>query len=127
MKLRSLCKSKIHNATVTSADLHYIGSIGIDKTLLALTDILPGEQVSVWNLNNGERIETYAIEMPAGSGAIAVNGAAARHFQAGDNVIIAAFCLTDEPITPRMILVDERNRFAGDLTDDRTHETVTSA
>ena len=67
MKLRSICKSKIHHAVVTGADLNYIGSIGIDKHLMELTDIVPGEQVFVWNVNNGERIETYAICLPAGS------------------------------------------------------------
>jgi aspartate 1-decarboxylase len=110
MKLRIICKSKIHQAVVTAADLHYIGSIGIDQELMDLTGIVEGEQVAVWNINNGERIETYAIPLPPSSGQIVVNGAAARHFAAGDRVIIAAFCLTDERITPQMIAVDERNR-----------------
>ncbi|MGE3519061.1 MAG: aspartate 1-decarboxylase, partial [Vicinamibacterales bacterium] len=83
MKLRIICKSKIHRAMVTRADLHYVGSIGIDQTLMELADILPGEQVSVWNLNNGARIETYAIAVPRDSGEIIVNGAAARHFAVG--------------------------------------------
>jgi aspartate 1-decarboxylase len=117
MKLRSICKSKIHHAIVTAADLNYVGSIGIDRDLMKATDIVSGEQVSVWNVNNGQRIETYAIEMPPGSGQIVVNGAAARHFHPGDTIIIVAFCLTDESIAPRMILVDEQNRFAGDLVD----------
>jgi aspartate 1-decarboxylase len=115
MKLRSLCKSKIHHAVVTEADLNYIGSIGIDRTLMEATDIIEGEQVSVWNVNNGERIETYALPLPPGSRQIVVNGAAARHFHAGDKVIIAAFVLTDEPIEPKMVLVDEQNRLAGSL------------
>jgi aspartate 1-decarboxylase len=115
MKLRVLCKSKIHHAVVTGADLHYIGSIGIDKTLMTMTDIVPGEQVAVWNVNNGQRIETYAIELPEGSGQIVVNGAAARHFHPGDTVIIVAFCLSDEAIEPRMIAVDESNRFVRSL------------
>lgn len=117
MKLRTICKSKIHHAVVTSADLHYIGSIGIDAGLMRRTDIVAGEQVSVWNVSNGQRIETYAIEMPEGSGAIVVNGAAARHFHPGDTIIIVAFCLTDETVTPRMIMVDARNRFVRDLVD----------
>ncbi len=117
MKLRTICKSKIHHAVVTAADLHYIGSIGIDAALMRRTDIVAGEQVAVWNVNNGQRIETYAIEMPEGSGAIVVNGAAARHFHPGDTVIIVAFCLTDETVTPRMIMVDGRNRFIRDLVD----------
>jgi len=115
MKLRVICKSKIHNATVTGADLHYEGSIGIDSRLMRRTDIVPGEQVSVWNVNNGQRIETYAIALPEGSGQIAVNGAAARHFEPGDKIIIAAFCLTDEAVVPTMIVVDGHNAYAGDL------------
>lgn len=120
MKLRSICKSKIHHAVVTGADLDYIGSIGIDAALMRRTDLMPGEQVSVWNVNNGQRIETYAIALPEGSGEVVVNGAAARHFHPGDKVIIVAFCLTDEPITPRMIAVDERNAFVRSLTPDET-------
>lgn len=115
MKLRLICKSKIHHATVTGADLHYIGSIGIDRDLMDLSDLVAGEQVAVWNVNNGQRIETYAIPLPRGCGQIVVNGAAARHFHAGDRVIIAAFAVTDETVTPRMIVVDERNRFKQEL------------
>ena len=111
MLLRSICKSKIHRAVVTAADLNYVGSIGIDTELLERTDIVPGEQVSVWNVTNGNRVETYAIAEPRGSGSIIINGAAAHLFTAGDVVIIAAFCLTDEPIEPRMIVVDADNRF----------------
>jgi aspartate 1-decarboxylase len=125
MKLRVICKSKIHHAVVTGADLNYVGSIGIDKALMARTDLVPGEQVSVWNVNNGQRIETYAIELPAGSGEIVVNGAAARHFHVGDTVIIVAFCLTDEPVVPRMIAVDERNAFARVLETGETAPLTT--
>jgi aspartate 1-decarboxylase len=121
MKLRTICKSKIHHAIVTAADLNYIGSIGIDESLMQMTGIIPGEQVSVWNVNNGQRIETYAIPLPAGSGQIVVNGAAARHFTAGDRVIIVAFCLTDEAIEPQMIAVDERNRFSQRLLMNTGH------
>jgi aspartate 1-decarboxylase len=120
MKLRVICKSKIHRAVVTGADLNYVGSIGIDRALLQRTDIVPGEKVSVWNVNNGQRIETYAIELPEGSGEIVINGAAARHFHPGDHVIIVAFCLTDEAVTPRMISVDARNRFVADLAHQDT-------
>jgi aspartate 1-decarboxylase len=114
--LRAVCKSKIHRAIVTRADLHYVGSVAIDAELLAHTDIVPGEQVCVWNVNNGERVETYAIAAPAGSGDVVLNGAAARLFQPGDVVIITAFCLTDEAIVPRMIAVDEHNRFSAWLS-----------
>jgi aspartate 1-decarboxylase len=115
MKLRIICKSKIHQAVVTAADLNYIGSIGIDRDLLDLTGIVEGEQVAVWNMNNGQRIETYAIPLPAGSRQVVVNGAAARHFAPGDRIIVAAFCLTDEPVTPQMIAVDDQNRFVMQL------------
>jgi aspartate 1-decarboxylase len=124
MKLRIICKSKIHQAVVTAADLHYVGSIGIDQHLLDLTGILEGEQVAVWNMNNGQRIETYAIPMPAGSGQVVVNGAAARHFSPGDRIIVAAFYLTDEPITPRMIAVDEQNRFVMELPGPRSPQDL---
>ena len=118
MKLRVICKSKIHHAVVTGADLNYIGSIGIDAGLMRLTDIVPGEKVSVWNVNNGQRIETYAIALPEGSRQVVVNGAAARHFQAGDTVIIVAFCLTDEAVEPRMIAVDSDNRLVRTLAHE---------
>ena len=115
MKLRMICKSKIHRATVTGADLDYVGQHRHRSVADAADRYRPGEQVSVWNVNNGQRIETYAIELPEGSGGIVINGAAARHFHPGDKVIIVAFCLTDEAMTPKMIAVDERNRFAGNL------------
>lgn len=91
---------------------------------MRLTDIIEGERVSLWNINNGQRIETYAIALRAGSGQVIVNGAAARHFQAGDHIIIAAFCLTDEVVKPRMIAVDERNRFATFLSHARAGDPL---
>lgn len=124
MKLRILCKSKIHHAIVTGADLNYIGSIGIDQTLMDMTGLVEGEQVAVWNVNNGQRIETYAIPLPADSGQIVVNGAAARHFSEGDRVIIVAFCLTDEPVVPQMIAVDEQNRFERKLYGSNAADLV---
>jgi aspartate 1-decarboxylase len=124
MRFRTFCKSKIHRAVVTGADLDYVGSIGIDAALMRLTDILPNEQVSVWNISNGQRIETYAIPLPEGSGGVVVNGAAARHFQPGDAVIIVAFCLSDEPVVPRMIAVDAQNRFERHLDDRAAEELV---
>jgi aspartate 1-decarboxylase len=120
MKLRAICKSKIHHAVVTGADVNYVGSIGIDTGLMRLTDIVQGEKVAVWNVNNGQRVETYAIGLPEGSGQIVVNGAAARHFHAGDTVIIVAFCLTDEVVVPRMIVVDPQNKFVRSLVDSGT-------
>ena len=124
MKLRDICKSKIHRAVVTGADLNYVGSVGIDQELLDRTDIIPGEKVSIWNINNGTRIETYAISLPRGSGQVVINGAAARHFHPGDKVIIVAFCLTDENIEPRMIAVDDQNRFVQNLVPNGAPEDV---
>jgi aspartate 1-decarboxylase len=126
MKLRDICKSKIHRATVTGADLNYIGSVGIDQELLERTDIIPGEKVSIWNINNGTRIETYAISLPRGSGRVVINGAAARLFHPGDKVIIVAFCLTDEKIEPRMIAVDDQNRFVQNLVPNGAPEDAAS-
>lgn len=119
MKLLSICKAKIHRATATDANLDYIGSIAMDSELLELTDIRPGEKVHVWNVANGARFETYALPAPSGSGHVIVNGAAAHHVRPGDKLIIVAFVLTDEVITPRMILVDENNRFVEWLGDNR--------
>jgi len=119
MQLRAICKSKIHHAVVTEANVQYVGSIAIDTELLERVDIVPGEKVAVWNVNNGERIETYALPAPGGSGQVIVNGAAARRFQAGDQIIVVAFVLTDEKIAPRMILVNGRNEFVDWLGDNR--------
>lgn len=124
MKLRALCSSKIHHATVTEANVAYVGSIGIDRELMELADILPGEKVALWNVSNGARVETYALPAPAGSGEIIVNGAAARHFEVGDRIIIVTFTLTDEEIEPKMFLVNERNEFAGWLRISSSADAV---
>ena len=112
--LLKLMKSKIHRAAVTQSDLHYEGSIGIDEDLLRASGILPFESVHVWNVNNAQRFETYAIPLPAGSGQICVNGAAARLAQAGDLVIVATFCWLDDKEArehkPKVVLVGEGNR-----------------
>jgi len=118
MRLRAILKSKIHRATVTGARLDYVGSIAIDEELLEKSDIRPGELVHVWNVNNGERIETYALPAPPGSGSVVLNGAAARRFCVQDVIIVAAFCLTDETVSPRVLLVDEKNAFVRYLTDN---------
>jgi aspartate 1-decarboxylase len=118
MRLRAICKSKIHRAIVTETDVNYVGSIGIDSDLMQRADIIAGEKVCVWNVNNGERIETYAIATPSGSGQITINGAAARKFQRLDKVIIVAFSVTDEVVKPKMILVDDENAFVKDLVDN---------
>ncbi|HEY3268089.1 MAG TPA: aspartate 1-decarboxylase [Armatimonadota bacterium] len=115
MTLISLLKSKIHRATVTDADVDYVGSIAIDEELLELTGIAPDERVHIWDVTNGARLETYAIKAPRHSGIIAINGAAAHHVQPGHKVIIAAFCWTDETVEPRMVLVDDDNHFVSFL------------
>lgn len=115
MKLLSICKSKIHRASVTCCDVNYVGSITIDEDLMDACGIVEGEFVHVWNVTNGERFETYAIAGPRGSGIICVNGAAARRCTLGDKVIIVAFVLTDEPVTRQVIIVDDNNRIIQQL------------
>ena len=115
MRLRQMLKSKIHRATVTEADVNYVGSITIDQELLERVDLWPGELVHVWNATSGQRLETYVIAGPPGSGVVCMNGPAAHLIRVGDVVIIAAFAFTDEPTTPKQILVDERNRYLKDL------------
>lgn len=88
----TMLKSKIHRATVTGCDLDYVGSIAIDEDLLEASGILPHEQVDIYNINNGERLTTYAIPAPRGSREFALNGAAARKAMKGDKIIIAAYC-----------------------------------
>jgi aspartate 1-decarboxylase len=111
MRLLTMLKSKIHRATVTEANVDYIGSITIDRDLIERADLLPGELVHVWNVDNGQRFETYVMEGARGSGVVCVNGAAAHRVQVGHKVIITAFVLTDEPVVPKMLMVDEQNRF----------------
>lgn len=110
MKLLNICKGKIHRATVTQCDVEYVGSCTIDQDLLDAAGIIDGELVHIWNVNNGERLETYAIPGEPGSGVICLNGAAAHKCNVGDLVIIAAFCLTDEPIQRKVVMVDDNNR-----------------
>jgi aspartate 1-decarboxylase len=112
---RIMVRAKIHRATVTAADLHYEGSLTIDRDLLDAADLKIYEKIAVVNVNNGARFETYVIEGPRGSGAIQLNGAAARMAQVGDLVIIMAFGVFDaHEITPdfepRKVFVDEKNR-----------------
>lgn len=111
MRLLTVLKSKIHRATVTEANVDYVGSITIDRDLIERVDLVPGELVHVWNVDNGQRFETYVMVGKRGSGIICVNGAAARRVEVGHKLIIAAFALTDEPLTPKMILVDAENKF----------------
>ena len=112
--LLTLFKAKLHRATVTQADLNYVGSVTVDRELLEKSGILPGEKVQIVNLNNGERFETYTIEGEAGSGVICLNGAAARLVQVGDKVIIIAYALMDEAeaktFKPNVLVLDENNK-----------------
>ncbi len=120
---RSMFKSKIHRATVTGADLEYEGSITIDQDLLEAADILPGEKVHVWDLDNGSRLTTYTLDGPRGSGCICVNGAAAHLIKPGHKVILATFARMDEVearnFQPQVVLVDERNRICTEGHSER--------
>ena len=109
--MRWILRSKIHNATVTEANLAYIGSITIDEDLMDMVGFMEGERVLVVSNDNGARLETYIIKGERGSGVICMNGAAAHLIQAGHQVIIMGFELSDQPITPKVILPDENNKF----------------
>jgi len=112
--LRTMLKSKIHRVRVTEANLYYKGSITIDAGLMGKADILEGEKVEVLNLNNGLRLETYAIKGKAGSGVVCLNGPAARGACVGDEIIILSYALVDDSeakkLKPSVVLVDARNR-----------------
>ncbi|MGW1721451.1 aspartate 1-decarboxylase [Streptomyces sp. NPDC002306] len=112
--LRTMFKSKIHRATVTQADLHYVGSVTIDAELLDAADLLPGELVHIVDVTNGARLETYVIEGERGSGVIGINGAAAHLVHPGDLVIIISYAqVTDteaRTLRPRVVHVDAGNR-----------------
>lgn len=111
---RQMLKSKIHRATVTDCDVDYVGSITIDPELMASADLLPNEQVHVWDIDNGARFITYAIEGRPGSGQVQVNGAAARLVRRGDKAIVASFAAYDaadlDAYSPIVVHVDDRNR-----------------
>ena len=112
--LRTMCKGKIHRATVTQADLNYVGSITVDQDLLDAADIYPYEKVQVVNINSGSRLETYTIAGARGSGVICLNGAAARLNAPGDLVIIMSYGQFEEreirELTPHIVFVDADNR-----------------
>ena len=121
-----MLKSKIHRATLTATQLHYEGSVGIDRLLMEAADILPGEQVHVLNVDNGNRLVTYAIESEAGSGEVSLKGAAARLGQVGDTLILITYCHVDAAAaarhTPCVIHVDRQNH----LLSLQTHTLVQS-
>ena len=118
---RTMLKSKIHRATVTQADLNYVGSVTIDEDLIDAADLLAGEQVAIVDVTNGARLETYVIAGPRGSGVIGINGAAARLVHEGDLVIIISYCtVTDaeaRELAPKVVFVDAGNRIIGTGAD----------
>lgn len=114
MRLFQLLKSKLHHARVTYANPDYVGSIEIDARLMKEAGILDGELVHVWAVEHKARIETYAFGGPRG--VVGINGGAAHHFNAGDHVIIAAFALSDEPIEPKMLLLNDDNEIIREMT-----------
>src|SRR5438270_4045842 len=118
---RTMLKSKIHRATVTQADLHYVGSVTIDEDLMDVADLLAGEQVAIVDVTNGARLETYVIAGPRGSGVIGINGAAARLVHEGDLVIIISYCtVTDaeaRELRPKVVFVDADNGIIGTGAD----------
>jgi len=125
-----MCKSKIHGAVVTEANLNYVGSLTIDKTLMQASDILPYEWLLVVNVNTGARFETYAIEGDAGSGIIGLNGAAARLGHPGDKLIIMCSASVSEEelagFRPHIVFVDENNRIIAPSVGDRTRDLETN-
>ena len=112
--LRTVCKSKLHRATVTEANVQYTGSLTLDAQLMKAADLVPYEQVHVVDVDNGARIVTYCIEGPSGSGTVCINGAAARLISAGHKVIIISYAqLTPEELSemaPKVVMLDAKNR-----------------
>jgi len=112
--LRTVCKSKIHRATVTEANVQYAGSITLDAELMKAAELVPYEQVHVVDVNNGARVVTYCIEGPAGSGTVCINGAAARLISPGDKVIVISYAQVTSAelaeLQPKVVLVNQQNR-----------------
>lgn len=125
--LRTMMNAKIHRATVTEANLNYVGSITIDTDIIEAVDILPNEKVQIVNNNNGARLETYVIPGPRGSGVICLNGAAARLVQPGDKVIIISYCqITSEEAKrhqPKVAIMDENNKII-EMLGEEIHATI---
>ena len=125
---RTMLGGKIHRATVTEADLNYVGSITVDQDLLDAAGILVNEKVAIVNNNNGERFETYTIPGERGSGVVCLNGAAARLVQKGDIVIIKSYVMLSEPEIaahePKVVLVDEHNKIRDILSYEPPHTVL---
>lgn len=113
--MRFLLRSKIHQAVVTGASVDYVGSIAIDLDLVERAGFMVGEKVLVVSNTSGSRLETYIIEAPRGSGTVEMNGAAAHLIQKGEEIIIMGFELADEPVNPKLVLVDRENRFVREM------------
>lgn len=127
---RTMMNGKIHRATVTEANLNYVGSITIDEAILEQVDMLPNEKVQIVNNNNGARIETYIIPGERGSGIVCLNGAAARHTQVGDTVIIISYGIfTAEEVKvhqPKVVVLGENNRIEQVLYKEKAQTTLES-
>ena len=112
--IRTMLKSKLHGVTVTQADLHYTGSITIDRELMDAADLLPHERVDIYDITNGARLSTYVIEGEPGSGVIGINGAAAHLVKPGDKVIVASYVALEDAearaLQPKVCFVDEENQ-----------------
>lgn len=123
----TMLKGKLHRATVTQADVNYVGSVTIDRDLLRESGILPGEKVHIVDVNNGNRLETYTIEGEAGSGVICINGAAARLVQVGDKVIIIAYAMMEEQeaktFRPKILILDDHNHIEK-IKQEELHGTI---
>ncbi|SHN27306.1 aspartate 1-decarboxylase [Actinacidiphila paucisporea] len=121
---RTMLHSKIHRATVTQADLHYVGSLTLDRDLMDAADLLPGEKVDIVDIDNGNRLSTYVIEGERGSGVVGINGAAARLISPGDLVIVIAYQSLPEAearaLQPTIVFVDQHNRTL-DIGADPAH------
>lgn len=124
---RFMMKGKIHRATVTEANLNYVGSVTIDKNIMEAADIWPNEKVQIVNNNNGARLETYVIEGEPGSGIVCLNGAAARLVQPGDHVIIIAYGMMSEEeaknYEPKVVIMDDNNKIA-QVMGEEIHATI---
>ena len=118
---RKMLKSKIHRATVTQADLHYVGSLTLSADLMEAADMLPGEKVDVLDITNGARLSTYTIAGPRDSGIVGINGAAAHLIKPGDLVIIVSYTLLEDAearaMAPRIVFVDSENRINSESAD----------
>ncbi|HJP82410.1 MAG TPA: aspartate 1-decarboxylase [Fimbriimonadaceae bacterium] len=114
MRLLQLLKSKLHHARVTYANPDYVGSIEIDRELMDRVGIQDGEMVQIWAVDHSSRLNTYAFAGP--KGVVGLNGGAARYFNAGDRLIICAFTWTDEEVTPKIVLLDDKNEVVRDMT-----------